>query len=77
LVQAGLLAPIGVSRAGLGDARSVPDFRGLSKRKVLAILDERKLPCRVVGSGVAESQSPAPGSVFGKGAECKIIFRAD
>ncbi|HEX5037230.1 MAG TPA: penicillin-binding protein [bacterium] len=74
LVQAGLIAAPVFDAAG-GAPRSVPDFRGLSKRKVLAILDERKLPCQVVGSGVAQSQVPAPGSVVGK--ECKIVFRAD
>jgi hypothetical protein len=79
LVQAGLI-PVSAgspSTQGALLARSVPDFRGLSKRKVLAILDERKLACRVVGSGVAESQSPAPGSALGKGETCKIVFRAD
>jgi cell division protein FtsI (penicillin-binding protein 3) len=74
LVEAGLVTPVGLTASG-GAVRSVPDFRGLSKRKVLAILDERKLPCQVVGSGIAESQVPAPGSVVGK--ECRIVFRAD
>jgi hypothetical protein len=64
-----------------GDAapfpQTVPDFRGLSKRKVLAILDDRKLKCRVTGSGVAESQFPSPGSPVPKGEGCKIVFRAD
>jgi cell division protein FtsI (penicillin-binding protein 3) len=75
LVQAGLVAPVGLTGEGGVAPRSVPDFRGLSKRKVLAILDERKLPCQVIGSGIAQSQFPAPGSVIGK--ECKIVFRAD
>lgn len=76
LVEAGLLAPVAFS-ADPVSARSVPDFRGLSKRKVLAILEERKLRCRVVGSGVAESQFPAPGSALPKDEGCRITFRAD
>lgn len=76
LVQAGLIATASSSTSA-SLVRSVPDFRGLSKRKVLAILDERKLACLVVGSGVAESQSPAPGSALGKGETCKIVFGAE
>src|SRR5262249_30254578 len=78
LVRAGLV-PLGASSSAFpssgGPPRSLPDVRGLSKRKVLAILDERKLTCQVVGSGIAQSQVPAPGSVIGK--ECKIIFGTD
>ncbi|HSA60524.1 MAG TPA: penicillin-binding protein [bacterium] len=77
LVQAGLVVPAGLADAPAALPQSVPDFRGLSKRKVLAILDERKLKCQVLGSGVAESQSPAPGSPARKGEGCKIVFRAD
>jgi cell division protein FtsI (penicillin-binding protein 3) len=74
---ASLILPAGLSGAAPAFPQSVPDFRGLSKRKVLAILDERKLNCRMTGSGVAESQFPAPGSPVPKGAVCKIVFRAD
>jgi cell division protein FtsI (penicillin-binding protein 3) len=75
------LASLILPAALTGDAapfpQTVPDFRGLSKRKVLAILDDRKLKCRVTGSGVAESQFPSPGSPVPKGEGCKIVFRAD
>ena len=74
---ASLILPAALTGAPAAFPQSVPDFRGLSKRKVLAILDERKLKCRMTGSGVAESQFPAPGSPVPKGEECKIVFRAD
>ncbi len=57
-------------------AGALPDFRGLSKRKVLALLDERHLSCRVIGSGVAEAQVPSPGSPAG-GADCRIYFKEE
>lgn len=74
---ASLIIPAALTGGPAAFPQSVPDFRGLSKRKVLAILDERKLKCRVSGSGVAESQSPAPGSPVPKGEGCKIVFGAD
>lgn len=76
LVQAGLIATAS-NAAPAGLPRSVPDLRGLSKRKVLAILDERKLSCRMIGTGIAESQTPAPGSVLKNGETCAVTFRAD
>ncbi len=74
---ASLILPVALTDAPSAFPRSVPDFRGLSKRKVLALLDERKLRCQVLGSGIAESQSPAPGSPVNPGEGCKIVFRAD
>lgn len=55
----------------------LPDFRGLSKRKVLALLDEVGLQGEMVGSGAAISQSPAPGSVIEKGKVCRVQFREE
>jgi len=55
----------------------LPDFRGLSKRKVLALLDEVGLQGQIVGSGVAISQNPAPGSLIEKGKVCRVQFREE
>ena len=55
----------------------IPDFRGLSKRNVIALLDKAGLEGEIVGSGMAVSQEPAPGvSVDDKNRKVKIIFRA-
>lgn len=55
----------------------IPDFRGLSKRNVIALLDKAGLEGEIVGSGMAVSQEPAPGlAVDEKNKKVKIIFRA-
>ncbi len=51
----------------------MPDFRGMSKRNVLAMLDRKGLSCQIVGSGMAESQAPAPGNLIGASG-CRIVF---
>lgn len=63
-----------VMRAEMG--LDINNFQGLSKRKVLALLDQRGLACEVIGSGVAVSQNPPAGNSFG-GTGCKIYFREE
>lgn len=71
--QASLIAPaMFSSQENRGGKETIPDFRGLSKRSVLAILDRRSLRCELVGSGVARSQTPSPGS-SGEQA-CRVYF---
>ncbi|QQR81502.1 MAG: transpeptidase family protein [Deltaproteobacteria bacterium] len=51
----------------------IPDFRGLSKRRVIALLDQSGLEGEIVGTGMAVSQEPPPGtSIVDK--KVKIIF---
>ncbi len=63
--------------AGAALMEGIPDFRGYSKRKVLAILDERGLTCETQGAGIAAEQTPSPGSRLEDGTVCRIIFRTE
>lgn len=60
-----------------GGGEGIPDFHGLSKRKVLVLLDQRGMEGEMIGSGVAVAQEPAPGSPLKKGEVCRIYFRPD
>ncbi len=54
----------------------VPDFQGLSMREVLGMLESKKIPAELIGSGVAYQQTPAPGTHLEKGQMCRIFFRS-
>ena len=45
-------------------AGSMPNFRGMSMRQVLRVMEKRGLNVKLEGSGKAVSQSPPPGSVI-------------
>lgn len=45
---------------GEGDT-VMPDFRGMSMRKVLQVMEKRNINIRLLGSGRAQEQSPPPG----------------
>lgn len=53
--------PIEFSAAGAG---VMPDFRGMSMRRVLQVMEKRNINIRLLGSGRATEQSPAPGHTF-------------
>ncbi len=65
-----------VLASGVGETR-VPDFRGLSKRKVMAMTQDLGMRTEFVGSGIAVSQTPAPGSMTSPGLVCRILFKVD
>lgn len=44
------------------DGATMPDFRGMSMRKVLQVMEKRKINIRLMGSGRALEQNPAPGN---------------
>ena len=44
------------------EAGSMPNFRGMSMRQVLRVMEKRSLNVKLQGSGRAVSQSPPPGS---------------
>ena len=44
------------------EAGSMPNFRGMSMRQVLRVMEKRGLNVKLEGSGRAVSQNPAPGS---------------
>ena len=52
----------------------VPDFRGMSKRRVLDISLELGIRLVSDGSGVAVSQHPPPGTRIAPGDTCSVIF---
>ena len=60
-----------------GGEGALPDFRGLSRRKALALLDQKGFPCDLIGSGIAVSQEPPPGRPLSKGESCMVYFQAD
>ena len=39
----------------------MPDFRGMSMRRVLQVMEKRSINIRLLGSGRAMEQSPPPG----------------
>ena len=56
--------------------KSVPDFTGLSMRRVLQLATEYPLlTVHVEGTGRAVSQKPAPGSPLLKKSECLVTFK--
>ncbi|MBC7962250.1 MAG: transpeptidase family protein [Steroidobacteraceae bacterium] len=51
------------------DGAVMPDFRGMSMRSVLQVMEKRGINIRLIGSGRAAEQSPPPGhAIGGKGA---------
>jgi len=52
----------------------VPDFRGMSKRKVMDICFDMNVRLKSDGSGVAVSQNPPPGSRVAPGDTCSVMF---
>jgi len=52
----------------------VPDFRGMSKRRVLDICLDLDVRLKSDGSGVAVSQNPPPGARIVPGAVCSVVF---
>jgi cell division protein FtsI (penicillin-binding protein 3) len=52
----------------------VPDFRGMSKRAVLAESSARGLPVELTGSGIARSQAPPAGGVLGRNEKIRVEF---
>lgn len=56
-------------------ADCVPDFTGLSMRRVLQMAKERDFTVRVEGTGKAVSQRPSPGTPLRDVTECWVTFR--
>ena len=57
------------------DGTSVmPDFRGMSMRRVLQVMEKRNLNIRLLGSGRAMEQSPPPGQAIKGTGEVWIKF---
>lgn len=52
----------------------MPDFRGMSMRKVLQVMEKRNINIRLLGSGRASEQNPPPGHVIKPADEVWIKF---
>ncbi len=63
-----------VATASARSAMVMPDVRGLSMGRVLDVMGIYSVKLDLRGSGVAQSQSPAPGAVLLPGTECAIVF---
>jgi cell division protein FtsI (penicillin-binding protein 3) len=52
----------------------VPDFLGMSKRKVIAECQELGIRMQATGSGLAVQQFPAAGTIVSAGESCNVTF---
>ena len=50
----------------------MPELRGLSMRKAMAILDEHGLQFKITGSGAVSWQAPKPNDLVSRGLICKL-----
>jgi len=55
----------------------IPDLSGLSMGRVVDIMGGYSVRLSLSGSGVARSQTPAPGAVLVPGAECSVTFTGE
>jgi cell division protein FtsI (penicillin-binding protein 3) len=53
---------------------AVPSFVGQSVRSAIELAEANGLDLEIVGSGIAQDQSPAPGSHVPSGARIKVRF---
>jgi len=63
-------------KSGTDSSQAVymPNLRGLSIRKAVTILKEMGLEADCVGSGIAVSQVPGPGTAMKRGSRCTVTF---
>ena len=52
----------------------MPDFRGMSMRRVLQVMEKRNINIRLIGSGRAMEQNPSPGSTIRGNDEVWVRF---
>jgi cell division protein FtsI (penicillin-binding protein 3) len=50
--------------APVAGAVVMPDFRGMSMRRVLQVMEKRNINIKLLGSGRAAEQSPPPGHMI-------------
>ncbi len=61
-------------KRNFGDG-NMPDLRGLSVRNALRLAQKGGVEITVLGSGVAVSQSPDPGSKLDESKKGRVLFR--
>jgi cell division protein FtsI (penicillin-binding protein 3) len=64
----------GALEASAAGAVVMPDFRGMSMRTVLQVMEKRKINIRLLGSGRATEQNPLPGQIIRGADEVWIKF---
>ncbi len=55
----------------------MPDLTGMSLRKSLRVLNDKKVQIRIVGSGVVIAQSPKPGTLLNDESICFLTLGND
>ncbi len=58
------------------DEMLMPDFRGMSVKRVLKLARQRGIGLNAVGSGWAVKQEPSPGVPIGEKPMCTVVFSA-
>jgi cell division protein FtsI (penicillin-binding protein 3) len=53
----------------------MPDVKGMTMKEVMALMQDRSLPFRFEGSGIAFQQKPGPGERLKEGQRCCIAFK--
>ncbi|MFA6147507.1 MAG: penicillin-binding protein [bacterium] len=71
----GRMSPVSTARTA--GAMVMPDLSGLSMGRVVDIMGGYSVKLSLAGSGVARSQTPAPGSVLVPGTECSVTFTGE
>lgn len=63
-----------VSTVPARDTLVMPDLRGLSMGRVVDLMGRYTVRLKMVGTGLARGQSPAPGDALAPGAEAEVTF---
>jgi len=60
-----------------GGALVMPDLQGISMGRVVDLMGRYSVKIRLVGTGLARVQSPAPGAILVPGTEVTVTFGAE
>jgi len=60
-----------------GGALVMPDLQGISMGRVVDLMGRYSVKIRLVGTGLARVQSPAPGAILAPGTEVTVTFGAE
>ena len=60
-----------------GGALVMPDLQGISMGRVVDLMGRYSVKIRLVGTGLARAQSPAPGAILAPGTEVTVSFGAE
>jgi len=66
-----------ISTAASAGPMIMPDLTGLSMGRVIDVMNRYPVQVSMTGSGIARSQTPAPGAILSPGAKCSVQFALD